>query len=226
MSDRPERLALRRAVRELRRSGLLPFTDPTAPSLVSIVVGRPVAGSWWGHPAGMLIYEVGEAVESHPDVLLLKLWRGKQTLVHRRLWPALVRIGKSRANWQTVGLDPTGLALLRQIEIYGSLRSDRSPPVFPLGSPEFRLALRDLERLAARPHPLGAHEPRCACHGGGKLGLLERTSPGRRFPGSVEAAQQALESAARGLTSERLARRAFPWDRPGRVPPSRRVSGK
>lgn len=174
----------------------------------------------------MLIYEVGEAVESHPDVLLLKLWRGKQTLVHRRLWPALVRIGKSRANWQTVGLDPTGLALLRQIEIYGSLRSDRSPPVFPLGSPEFRLALRDLERrllvLTRSVHTSpGAH----AMEAESWASWSERVRAGR-FPGSVEAAQQALESAARGLTSERLARRAFPWDRPGRVPPSRRVSGK
>ena len=33
-----------------------------------------------------------EAVAAHPDVLVCKLIGGKVTYVHRRLWPALVRL--------------------------------------------------------------------------------------------------------------------------------------
>jgi len=209
--DRRGRLALVRVARELRRCGLLPFTDPAAPSLVSIVVGRPVAGSWWGHPAGMLIYQVGEALESDPDVLLLKLWCGKLTLVHRRLWSALVKVGTSRAPWQTVGLNRAGLALLGKIELEKTLRSDRLPPGFQLGSPAFRPALRDLERrllvLTRSVHTsTGAHALEAESWESWKA----RVRAGR-FGGSVDAAQLAFESAARGLTPERVPRRAFPW---------------
>jgi hypothetical protein len=63
-----------------------------APSLAEAVAGEPIRGSWWGHPKGREIFRVAEAVSESPDVLVCKLVDGKVTYVHRRLWPALVRL--------------------------------------------------------------------------------------------------------------------------------------
>jgi hypothetical protein len=62
------------------------------PSLAEAIAGGPIGGSWWGHPKGHEIFQVAEAVSEHPDVLVCKLIDGKVTYVHRRLWPALVRL--------------------------------------------------------------------------------------------------------------------------------------
>jgi hypothetical protein len=50
-----------------------------------------VRGSWWGHPASAAIFEALNELAASPDVVRLRLVQGKVTLVHRRLWPALVR---------------------------------------------------------------------------------------------------------------------------------------
>jgi hypothetical protein len=62
------------------------------PSLAEAVAGGPIRGSWWGHPKGHEIFRAAEAVSDNPDVLVCKLVDGKVTYVHRRLWPALVRL--------------------------------------------------------------------------------------------------------------------------------------
>jgi hypothetical protein len=62
------------------------------PNLAERVAGAPIRGSWWGHPAGREIYAVLNRVRSSPDVIATRLVDGKVTLVHRRLWPALVRV--------------------------------------------------------------------------------------------------------------------------------------
>lgn len=63
------------------------------PSLAEAIAGGRIRGSWWGHPQGRAIYRAAEAVASSPDVLVCKLVDGKITYVHRRLWPALVKLG-------------------------------------------------------------------------------------------------------------------------------------
>ena len=62
------------------------------PSLAEEIAGAPIRGSWWGHPKGHEIFGVSEAVRDSPDVLVCKLIDGKVTYVHRRLWPALVKL--------------------------------------------------------------------------------------------------------------------------------------
>lgn len=62
------------------------------PSLAEAIAGGPIRGSWWGHPKGQEIFRVTEAVSESPDVLVCKLVDGKVTYIHRRLWPALVRL--------------------------------------------------------------------------------------------------------------------------------------
>lgn len=62
------------------------------PSLAEEVAGGPIRGSWWGHAKGKEIFRLAEAVSESPDVLVCTLVDGKVTYVHRRLWPALVRL--------------------------------------------------------------------------------------------------------------------------------------
>jgi hypothetical protein len=62
------------------------------PNVAEIVAGEPIKGSWWGHPAGHDIFGVLNDLAASPDVVRLRLVRGRVTLVHRRLWPALVRL--------------------------------------------------------------------------------------------------------------------------------------
>ena len=64
----------------------------SVPSLAEAVAGERIRGSWWGHPKGRDIYTAAEAVCESPDVLVCKLVEGKITYVHRRLWPALVKL--------------------------------------------------------------------------------------------------------------------------------------
>jgi hypothetical protein len=62
------------------------------PSFAGKVAGGPIRGSWWGHARGQEIFVLTRAVRDSPDVLVCRLVDGKITYVHRRLWPALVRL--------------------------------------------------------------------------------------------------------------------------------------
>jgi hypothetical protein len=62
------------------------------PTLTEAIVGAPIRGSWWGHPDGRKIYRILQSVTASDEVLACRLVDGKVTLVHKRLWPALVRL--------------------------------------------------------------------------------------------------------------------------------------
>jgi hypothetical protein len=62
------------------------------PSLAEAVAGERISGSWWGHAKGRAIFAASNAVADSKDVLVCRLVQGKVTYVHRRLWPALVRL--------------------------------------------------------------------------------------------------------------------------------------
>lgn len=66
-------------------------TGPVA-SLAEVVAGEPIRGSWWAHPLGREIFALTRTIRDCPDVLVCRLIGGKITYVHRRLWPALVRV--------------------------------------------------------------------------------------------------------------------------------------
>ena len=61
-------------------------------NLAAHVAGEPIRGSWRGHPSGHEIFAVLTHVLASPDVITTRLVEGKVTLIHRRLWPALVRV--------------------------------------------------------------------------------------------------------------------------------------
>jgi hypothetical protein len=62
------------------------------PRLVEAILGEPIKGSWWGHPGGHGIFAVLQELGESNDLLFCRLVGGKVTLVHRRLWPALVKL--------------------------------------------------------------------------------------------------------------------------------------
>ncbi len=64
------------------------------PSLAEAAAGEPIRGSWWSHRKGSEIFQALSAVSDSPDVLSFRLVDGKITFVHRRLWPALVRLAE------------------------------------------------------------------------------------------------------------------------------------
>jgi hypothetical protein len=62
------------------------------PNVAEMIAGEPIRGSWWSHPRSHAIFaEINELADS-PDVVRMRLVNGKVTLVHRRVWPALVRV--------------------------------------------------------------------------------------------------------------------------------------
>jgi hypothetical protein len=113
---------VRRALDALSERGLLLLHDAKRPSLTTLLAGTPIKGSWWGHPAGRRIFQVAEALEDGGEVVFVPLINGKMTLVHRRLWPALVAVGEARARWQTDPLSPAARLLLQQVDKAGRLR--------------------------------------------------------------------------------------------------------
>jgi hypothetical protein len=62
------------------------------PNLAETIAGGAIRGSWWGHPKGKEIFRAVKAIGASPNVLVCKLVQGKITYVHRRLWPALIKL--------------------------------------------------------------------------------------------------------------------------------------
>lgn len=88
-------MKVKEAIAFVRKHGVvLVSAKGPVPRLTEAIAGEPIKGSWWGHPKSRQIFRVLEAVTDSGDVLVCRLVNGKVTLVHRRLWPALVRIAK------------------------------------------------------------------------------------------------------------------------------------
>jgi hypothetical protein len=68
-----------------------------APNLAERIAGEPISGSWWGHRKASQIFHCSRAVRDASEVLVCRLVEGKITYVHRRLWPALVKLQKQFA---------------------------------------------------------------------------------------------------------------------------------
>jgi len=91
----------RQALAFVRKHGVvLASAKGPAPRLTEEIAGEPIKGSWWAHPQGRRIFSILSAVSESDEVLVCRLVDGKITLVHRRLWPALVRTAKRFARAQ------------------------------------------------------------------------------------------------------------------------------
>ncbi len=78
-----------------RHGAVLESAKGSIPSLAHAIAGEPIRGSWWGHPKGNEIYMLLNEVCDSPDIARCRLVDGKITLVHRRLWPALVKMASA-----------------------------------------------------------------------------------------------------------------------------------
>jgi hypothetical protein len=77
----------------IRRHGIvLESAHGSVVTFADAVVGARIRGSWWAHPKSHQIFWLTRAVRESPQVLVCRVVDGKITYVHRRLWPALVRL--------------------------------------------------------------------------------------------------------------------------------------
>jgi hypothetical protein len=129
----------------LRRYGLLLESDPRLPSVVSLVAGKPIRGSWWGHPSGGAIYHESNKLADRSDVVVLKLLDGKVTFVLDTLWPHVYAIGSCGDPWQVSGLTPHSERLLKLVRHDGLVRTD-DPGSRRAAGPRISAAALDLER--------------------------------------------------------------------------------
>lgn len=115
-----------------------------APRLTEAILGAAINGSWWAHPQSRHIYAILQAVTESGQVLVCRLIDGKVTLVHRRLWPALVRLAERFA--------PERLAQVTQEHTAAGSHVNREVP-FPQWVPpdvlELAKAIGEKEALAA-----------------------------------------------------------------------------
>ena len=137
---------------DLESRGLLLVSDARFPSLASFIAGEPVHGSWWAHADSRQIYRVLSELAEHPDVLVVKLIAGKDTLVHRRLWPQLVAIALSGEPWQFAGLSKPARRLYDRVLVEGQLEVT--------GALTLELESRLLVRAGQFHSETGAHRKR------------------------------------------------------------------
>lgn len=78
-----------------------------APNLAEHIAGERIRGSWWGHRRALQIFRCSRAIRDSKDVVVCRLLGGKVTYLHRRLWPAVVRLRRH--------FDPKGLCAIRDI---------------------------------------------------------------------------------------------------------------
>jgi hypothetical protein len=82
----------KQAIAFVQKHGIvLESANGPVPTLVQAIVGGKISGSWWAHPRGKEIFVLTRAVRESEQILVCRLIAGKVTLVHRRIWPALVR---------------------------------------------------------------------------------------------------------------------------------------
>ncbi len=77
------------------------------PNLAEAIAGAAIRGSWWAHRKANTIFLCSRAIRESADVLVCRLVGGKVTYVHRRLWPALVRLA--------VRFDADRLAVIEEV---------------------------------------------------------------------------------------------------------------
>lgn len=65
----------------------------SVPSLADAIAGEHIQGNWWSHPRAKDIFLIMRAIRASDTVLVCRLIASRITFIHRRLWPALVRVG-------------------------------------------------------------------------------------------------------------------------------------
>ena len=133
------------AMRVLKQSGLLMQADASLPSVVTLVVGQPIRGSWWGHPAGDAIHVLNNQLKEHADVIAARLVSRKITYVHRMLWPELFGVVTAGEPWQRSGISTLTRRIIQRVESKGSVRTDLDDLFANCSTSERRAAMGEVE---------------------------------------------------------------------------------
>ena len=107
------------------------------PNVAQYIAGEPIRGSWWGHPAGKEIYAVLTRPRRVARPGVDTTHQRKVTLLHRRVWPSVVRVSEllGVANLSAIHSEHTASGAHHSFEVE-----------FPLWVPE--AALRDADVLS------------------------------------------------------------------------------
>jgi hypothetical protein len=65
------------------------------PSVAEAIAGEPIIGSWWSHAKAQAIFDALSDIDDSDDIRCFKLVDKKITFVHRRVWPALVKLAQA-----------------------------------------------------------------------------------------------------------------------------------
>jgi hypothetical protein len=130
-----------------RHGVVLASAKGPVPNLAEAIAGEPIRGSWWGHPKGSEIFRGLGMVGDSPDVLCFRLVEGKVTFVHRRLWPALVRLASK--------LGKERLSVIRQEHTESGAHRNIVTPFPKWVPPEVKKAAQELSEREAQQQ-LGA----------------------------------------------------------------------
>ena len=135
-------MTAREALTFIREQGVvLESARAAAPSLAEAIAGGRLQGSWWAHPQGRKIFAVTRSVRGSDEILVCRFVDCKITLVHRRLWPALVRLA------DRVPVDR--LAKLREVHTESGRHRIEQTPFPDWVSPEVRVAAGRMSEEAA-----------------------------------------------------------------------------
>ncbi|MEX2151937.1 MAG: hypothetical protein WD825_01285 [Gemmatimonadaceae bacterium] len=139
----------------VRRAGVvLESARGPVPSLAETIAGERIRGSYWAHPKGNTIFLRTRSIRKSPDVLVCRLLGGKVTYVHRRLWPALVRMANR--------IGPDRLAAIREVHtVSGKHRvvSTRYPDWVPPSVRRAAKALDESDAVAELPFAIPSAIP-------------------------------------------------------------------
>lgn len=131
------------AVSFLKQQGMvLESAHGRLPNLAEWIAQERIRGSWWTHPKAQEIFTVLRAVRRSPDVLVCRLVDNKITFVHRRLWPALVRLADS--------LDPERLSAVAEIHTPRGKHIVQTAPFLEWVSPDVLAEAKTLTQADAR----------------------------------------------------------------------------
>ncbi len=204
----------KRTLETLEECGLLLGSDALLPSVASIVAGEPIHGSWWAHPANHEIYHVSVDLPEHPDITVVKLVSGKDTYVHRSLWPAVFAIGIAREPWQLDGLSRTAREILDVVASQGQVLTKDIPWLGGAKKDSPGEAARQLARkLLVHGEEVhtetGAHAKQLESwqHWAKRVGL-------RRSKITVGRAKKKLEGVLAALNERHDGKGRLPWEGP------------
>jgi len=129
----------------------------SAPRLTEAIAGEPIKGSWWAHPKSHQIFAILQRLDDSPDILVCRFLGGRVTYIHRRLWPAIVKLASHFQADQLAQVrqehTATGKHVNHVVEYPKWVPPDVLEEAKLLAMPEAEALLKDFISKAPAAHP-------------------------------------------------------------------------